>query len=612
MPAAPKPDNEEERLAALGRYCLLDTPPEADFDDLTRLAAFICQTPIAVVNLIDRDRQFFKAEVGLGVRQTPLPASLCAHAILQPDLFVIPDTREDARFADNPLVTGDPFLRFYAGALLQTADGHALGTLCVLDHEPRSLSGEQKDALRVLARQVMTLIEGRLAASEQAQMLREAQARVKREALINQIGEVVRAAREPADVLRSVVEALGASLGADRCYYVTYDLEHVRGRIETDWYRKDAGLSSMAGEYQLSDYAVNHDAGYHSGQTQVVEDVHEHAQEMSLESDSPPVTLMDKLGLRALLRAPILSGGVMTVLAVAMAKGPRQWTTDEVRLVETIAAQTRAAVEAARIQMRERTIAQQLQAALQPPPTPNLPGLALEGFYRPALLEAGVGGDFYDVFSVEKGCTALVVADLSGKGLVAASEVAMVRNMLRHALYSHGTTLADAVGNLSQILVEHNLLRGFATLFVGLYDQNERTLTYVNCGQEPGLLWRAVEGRIEELSPTGPVLGGFHAGAFTEVVVPLSPGDILALFTDGLTEVGPTRRDLLEIAGLSALLRECCTEASTPTDPESEAKSIAASVLSRLVAGVDAYARGGRPDDMCLLVGVVTGGGASL
>lgn len=155
----PKTDAEELRLAALHGYGILDTPREAAFDDITRIAALICEAPIAVVNLIDRDRQWFKSEIGLGVRETPLATSICAHAILQQDLFVVPDTREDSRFSANPLVTGDPGLRFYAGALLKTPDGQPLGTVCVLDLQPRQLRPDQAEALQALARQAMAQIE---------------------------------------------------------------------------------------------------------------------------------------------------------------------------------------------------------------------------------------------------------------------------------------------------------------------------------------------------------------------------------------------------------------------------------------------------------------------
>lgn len=155
----PKTHAEDIRLAALHSYGILDTPREAAFDDITRIAALICEAPIAVVNLIDRDRQWFKSEIGLGVRETPLDTSICAHAILQQELFVVADTKLDARFVDNPLVTGEPYLRFYAGALLKTADGLPLGTLCVLDKRPRELRPEQIEALQALARQTMAQLE---------------------------------------------------------------------------------------------------------------------------------------------------------------------------------------------------------------------------------------------------------------------------------------------------------------------------------------------------------------------------------------------------------------------------------------------------------------------
>jgi signal transduction histidine kinase len=150
---------EARRLAALSSFGILDTAKEAAFEDIVRIASHVCQAPISVVNLIDADRQWFKAEVGLGVRETPLDSSLCAHAILEHDLLVIPDTTQDPRFAFNPLVTGEPGLRFYAGALLKTADGLPLGTVCVLDTKPRTLDEAQLDTLRRLARQVMTQLE---------------------------------------------------------------------------------------------------------------------------------------------------------------------------------------------------------------------------------------------------------------------------------------------------------------------------------------------------------------------------------------------------------------------------------------------------------------------
>ena len=162
-------DRERRRLEALDSYHILDTPREPAFDEVARLAADLCGTPIGVINLIGAGRQFFKAEVGLGVRETPLETSFCQHAILEQDFLLVPDATADARFNRNPLVTAASGLRFYAGALLKTAEGLPIGTLCVLDTQPRDLSELQQRALKVLANQVMSQFEMRRAIRERTE-----------------------------------------------------------------------------------------------------------------------------------------------------------------------------------------------------------------------------------------------------------------------------------------------------------------------------------------------------------------------------------------------------------------------------------------------------------
>lgn len=159
MQSAPLPDNEDARLAELKSYCVLDTEPEQQFDALTELASSILNMPIALVSLIDEERQWFKSHHGIDVSETPREFAFCSHTILQTDVFEVTDSREDERFFDNPLVAGEPKVIFYAGAPLITSEGNNLGTLCVIDHEPHQFSDENKRQLQIIADQVISQLQ---------------------------------------------------------------------------------------------------------------------------------------------------------------------------------------------------------------------------------------------------------------------------------------------------------------------------------------------------------------------------------------------------------------------------------------------------------------------
>lgn len=409
---------------------------------------------------------------------------------------------------------------------------------------------------------------------------RELAASFERERLVNRISQAIRAAEEPEAVLEIAVASLGHALDVDHCYFVTYDMARGSSVIGPEWHR--AGRAALAGEYDAFRYSYNRDAAYLAGQTYAVED--------SLALPGPGPSGADDRGhLRALVRVPLSPGPHMTALGVAMVDTPRRWTPNEVMLVEAIASQAQAARESARLRQRERRIADALQAALQPAIPAHVPGLALGAFSKPALDEARVGGDFYDVFALDKELYAVVIGDVSGKGLAAAAQLATVRNMLRGVLYQYRAP-ARALTGLNTIVTAHDLIQGFVTLFAGLYDVRTGEIVYASCGHEPGLVHRAAGGQTARLEPTGPPLGVWENSAYAEGRVTLAPGDTLLLHTDGLSEAGPTRLDLLGTEGLIRALR---AHAGEPDAQEAAA---------RIVAEADAHAQGVFRDDVCVLL----------
>jgi anti-sigma regulatory factor (Ser/Thr protein kinase) len=184
--------DERDRLAALRAYRILDTAPEKAFDDLVRLASQICSTPIALITLVDAERQWFKSRIGVSVQETSRDVAFCAHAIRQTEMFIVPDATRDERFRDNPFVVAEPKIRFYTGAPLITAEGHALGTLCVIDRKPRTLDAGQLEALDALRRQVVAQLELRRNLHELERALGERdRAENERERVIEELREAL-------------------------------------------------------------------------------------------------------------------------------------------------------------------------------------------------------------------------------------------------------------------------------------------------------------------------------------------------------------------------------------------------------------------------------------
>ena len=424
----------------------------------------------------------------------------------------------------------------------------------------------------------------RLHALQTSQQLLES---YERERLVNQIGAAMRREAKVDDIQRIVVEALGNALQCDRCYYVNYDEDTDIGTILCDWMRP--GLPTISGQYKMSDFFVDTAKAFRSGEISVIEDLN---LERAGSNPPPNMHLLDHLGVRSIVRVPLSNSAVKSVLAAVMTDRSREWTQNEIQLIETVAAQTVSAVQTAQLQIREHNIAQQLQKALQPTIPEALGGLELAYHYRPALAEAGVGGDFVDVFDGPSGTTYLIMGDLSGKGLSAASQVAMIRHSVRTALHLTGS-VEHAVRNVHQMIVTNSLLTGFATLFVACYHRDTRRIEFVNCGQDSGVVLRASNYSLVAMEANGPVLGGFEEAEFETTSVQLHAGDIVSIFTDGFTEAGPTRTTMLLQPGVEAIISECA------------GMKHASDVVAHVVSRVDAFAGTAIRDDQCFLAAIV-------
>lgn len=451
--------------------------------------------------------------------------------------------------------------------------GRLVATLSVaMADEPRAWTNTEVRLAETVAAQTRSAVEA-------ARLLAEQQARLQEEALVGRIGVAIRSERDPEAIQGTAAQLLGEALGVDRCFYLTYDVLGDAATVGRDFRRPD--LSSLAGEYRLSNFQQMLAEVFAGGGTAAIPDVRA--------ALSPAVAqAMEAFDHRAVLAVPFFDEGRLVAALWASADGPRTWTAHEAALMEQAATLTRTALEAARVSRKERAIAQQLQEALQPAAPDHVPGLSVGSFTRPALDEASVGGDFYDVFALDKGLYAIVIGDVSGKGLAAAQQLALIRNSLRTTLYLYRAP-AQAVTALNTIVTVHDLLVGFVTAFVGVYDAATGQIAYCSCGHEPGLVRRGGYSVIA-LETTGPPLGVSETAQYGEQTVTLAEGDTLLLYTDGLSEAGPSRRQLLGTEGLSRIL------VALPEDTAVQAQA------ESLVGNVSAFANGVFHDDVAVLL----------
>lgn len=432
---------------------------------------------------------------------------------------------------------------------------------------------------------VYTDITARKTAEMQvSRLLARSEARASREAMQRRVEHAIRGSTSPDAIQLVAAQELGRILNADRCFFLHGDTRNGATNVALEWHRPN--LENLNTAYRRTETETGFVQIAAAASAIVVRDA----------ADYAPITevslFLEHFEICSAIIVPIASQhGLNGLLAVAMSSTPRAWTPDDVSLTESVANQTRSAMEAAAVRLREHKIAGWLQDALLPRTPTATPGLSLRDHYSAALDEASVGGDFVDVFTLDADTTVMVVGDVSGKGLAAAAHVATVRNMVRYAMY-RGTPLMAAMCELNDILTGRELLKGFVTLIVALFDRRDQTISYVSCGHETVLI-RHANGMLEELESTGAVLGVMCDEIFEERTFQVSRGDSLLLYTDGVTEAGPSHEDLLGVDGLKKIVASArCAKTSSD-------------VVSRVVDGITNHTGGVLLDDLCILVATV-------
>jgi serine phosphatase RsbU (regulator of sigma subunit)/PAS domain-containing protein len=416
-------------------------------------------------------------------------------------------------------------------------------------------------------------------------------ARAKREQLFSRISTGVGAAESAREASDTAVRLLGQALQADRCYLIQIEYYRSTAVIAGEYHRSD--IAAMKSMYRTDDSDLNWLlTRLRSGGPYAAADVRRQMPEPASGEG-----LLHTNPHRGFLAIALFAGGqIDSVLVLASANRPRVWTEEEVSLTVEAVGHMRGALHDALTHEREHHIAFTLQEALLPSEPTELPGLDIATYYKAALRESTIGGDFYDAFAITPTKSVICIGDVSGKGLTAAAQLSSLRNMLRAMMYRGDLGVGQALEELNQIVFQHRLLTGFATLCVATYDEETRQLTYASCGHEPAILLRSAA-RTPEIVPTASAaIGLFDSEKFAESQIVLGAGDLLLLYTDGVSEAGNQTKSMLGTDGVAQVLAESAMQQC----PD------ASGIVDEIVKRVEAKAAGVVRDDMCLLLARVS------
>ena len=529
-----KPRNERSRLQALRALEILDTPPEERFDRITRVASLVFNTPIALVSLVDENRQWFKSCIGLDASETSRGISFCGHAILQRDPLIIPDATKDPRFFDNPLVTGEPNIRFYAGQPLHSSEGHSLGTLCVVDRRPREFGDRE------------------------LQVLKELGMWAERELLGIKTAEATLLVRENEDRLKRILDGLPVGVliadGGGEIYFRNRTGRRLGG------VSMPQGIRARQIVHTLKIYKAGTDTPYPPSGSTIAKALR------GKSSRIDDVEIQQRDGSRRAFEvhgSPIRNRVGKVEFAVAAftditVRRRLEWELRE-----------------------ERSRAAELQQSLLPGAYAS-PGLEIAG---KCISAKDVGGDFYDWQELRPGVISVTLGDVMGKGMPAALLMATVRAGLRAVSLSHGP--AKAVEMAAKALFQDLDRNGsYVTLFHAQVGVATGRVLYVDAGHGLTMVARR-EGGVRELGERGLPLGIDPAGAYTEGVVQLEVGDALVAYSDGVLEVmgeGADSRALLAGALAKGASAQEMVEALTriPDSAPLHQDDVTALVLRRL------------------------------